>query len=59
MVLENEGVYGYVTLDEYQLDFIPLDNDVLSLEFPNFFSSFFLVRTINTIYPFLGFQMER
>ena len=45
MVLENEGVHGYVTLDEYQLDFIPLDGDVLSLEFPHFFASFFLVRS--------------
>ena len=45
MVLENEGVHGYVTLDEYQLDFIPLDSDILSLEFPHFFASFFLVRS--------------
>lgn len=43
MVLENEGVHGNVTLDEYQLDFVPLDGDVLSLEFPLFLNSYFLV----------------
>ena len=42
-ILEVEGVHGYVTVDEYPLDFITLDNDVISLEMPQFFRSFFLV----------------
>ena len=42
-VLEQEGVFGYVNIDEYQLDLIPLDKDVLSLELPEFFRSYFLV----------------
>lgn len=41
-VLEQEGVFGYVSIDEYQLDLIPLDKDVLSLELPEFFRSYFL-----------------
>ena len=44
LILEQEGVYGHVTINEFQLDFIPLDSDVLSLEVPEFFRSFFLVR---------------
>ena len=43
-VLEQEGVFGYVTIDEYPLDLIPLDKDVLSLELPEFFRSYYLVR---------------
>jgi hypothetical protein len=42
-ILEQEGVFGHVTLDEFHLDFIPLDSDLLSLEMPGFFKSFFLV----------------
>ncbi|XP_056021791.1 vacuolar protein sorting-associated protein 33B-like isoform X1 [Ostrea edulis] len=41
-VLEYEGVMGYVTLSELRLDFIPLDKDVLSLELPEFFKTFYL-----------------
>ena len=47
LVLEQEGVWGYVTTEEFQMDFIPLDKDILSLELPEFFSSVFLVRIIS------------
>ncbi len=43
MLLEQEGVMGHVTLQEFQMDFIPLDTDLLSLEFPLYFKSFYLV----------------
>lgn len=42
LILEREGVYGYVDIDEFPLDLIVLDKDVLSLEAPPFFRSFFL-----------------
>ena len=42
-VLEQEGVYGHVEIDELELDLIPLDRDILSLELPDFFRSFYLV----------------
>lgn len=42
MLIEQEGVYGYVSTAEFQLDFIPLDRDLISMEVPEFFTSFFL-----------------
>ncbi|XP_005106439.1 vacuolar protein sorting-associated protein 33B [Aplysia californica] len=41
-ILESEGVMGYVTLDEFPLELFPLDTDLLSLETPDFFKSFYL-----------------
>ena len=43
MILEEEGVYGYCELDELDLDLVTLDTDILSLEMPEFFRSFYLV----------------
>ena len=31
------------------MDFIPMDNDVLSMEIPDFFRDYFLVRYINSL----------
>lgn len=42
MILEQEGVYGDVSFDEFQLEFIPLDEDVLTLELPGFLKDYFL-----------------
>ncbi|XP_060062741.1 vacuolar protein sorting-associated protein 33B-like [Ylistrum balloti] len=42
MILEHEGVFGDVTLDELPLDLIPLDRDILSLELSEFFKTFYL-----------------
>ncbi|XP_070542107.1 vacuolar protein sorting-associated protein 33B-like isoform X2 [Ptychodera flava] len=42
MILEKEGVYGDVTLEEFHLDLIPLDVDILSLELPGFFPAYFM-----------------
>ncbi|XP_074650105.1 vacuolar protein sorting-associated protein 33B-like [Tubulanus polymorphus] len=42
LVLEQEGVFGYVTIDEFRLELLPLEKDLLSLEIPQFFKSFFL-----------------
>ncbi|XP_077989380.1 vacuolar protein sorting-associated protein 33B-like [Glandiceps talaboti] len=42
MILEQEGVYGDVTFEEFHLDLIPLDRDILSLELPEFFPTYFL-----------------
>ncbi|KAK7503562.1 hypothetical protein BaRGS_00005101 [Batillaria attramentaria] len=42
MILESEGVFGHVTLEEFHLDLFPLDTDVLSMELPALFRSFFL-----------------
>ncbi|XP_059151428.1 vacuolar protein sorting-associated protein 33B-like [Physella acuta] len=41
-ILESEGVLGHVTFDEFPLELFPLDTDLLSLEFPEFFTSFYL-----------------
>ncbi|XP_076444222.1 vacuolar protein sorting-associated protein 33B-like [Babylonia areolata] len=42
MILEDEGVYGHVTLEEFHLDLFPVDTDLLSLEMPSIFRSFYL-----------------
>lgn len=42
MILESEGVFGYVTLEEFHLELFPLDTDLLSMEMPLLFRSFFL-----------------
>ncbi|KAL9987004.1 hypothetical protein ACROYT_G001238 [Oculina patagonica] len=42
MILEQEGVYGDVSFDEFQLEFISLDEDVLTLEIPGFLKDYFL-----------------
>ena len=40
-----------VTMDELILDFIPMDNDVLSMEIPDFFRDYFLVMLILIAVP--------
>ncbi|XP_076076240.1 uncharacterized protein LOC143047159 isoform X2 [Mytilus galloprovincialis] len=47
MILEHEGVMGYITIHELQMDLIPLDRDILSLELPQFFRSFYLMKRIH------------
>lgn len=42
VILEEEGVYEYVTLHELENDLIQLDDDTLSMEFPKFFTNYFL-----------------
>ncbi|KAI8788981.1 vacuolar protein sorting-associated protein 33B [Biomphalaria glabrata] len=41
-ILESEGVMGHVSIDEFPLELFPLDKDLLSLELPELFTSFFL-----------------
>ncbi|XP_060574678.1 vacuolar protein sorting-associated protein 33B-like [Ruditapes philippinarum] len=42
MILEQEGVLGHCDLDEVDLNLLPLDTDILSMETPEFFKSFYL-----------------
>jgi vacuolar protein sorting-associated protein 33A len=42
-VLEEKGVYGSVNIGEFQLDLIPFDDDVLSLELEWGYKELFLV----------------
>ncbi|XP_038077802.1 vacuolar protein sorting-associated protein 33B-like [Patiria miniata] len=42
MLLEQEGVYGAVELEDFKLDLIALDRDILSLESPGFFRDYFV-----------------
>ena len=42
-VLEEEGVYGEIQVGEYNLDLIPFDSDLLSLELDTSFREFYLV----------------
>ncbi|XP_004084888.1 vacuolar protein sorting-associated protein 33B isoform X1 [Oryzias latipes] len=41
-VLEEEGVFGDVTTDEWAFYLLPLDDDILSMELPEFFHDNFL-----------------
>ncbi|OBS60690.1 hypothetical protein A6R68_08156 [Neotoma lepida] len=52
MVLEEEGVCGDVSCDEWAFSLLPLDVDLLSMELPEFFRDYFLEgdqRWINTV----------
>ncbi|KAJ2742854.1 Vacuolar protein-sorting-associated protein 33 [Coemansia sp. BCRC 34301] len=41
-VLEEEGILGDITIGEYRMDFIPLEDDLLSLELPSTFKELYL-----------------
>ncbi|KAI8318287.1 vacuolar protein sorting-like protein r-vps33a [Martensiomyces pterosporus] len=41
-VLEEEGVLGDITIGEYRMDFIPLEDDLMSLELPATFKELYL-----------------
>lgn len=42
LIFEQEGIYEYVVQDELENDLIQLDNDILSMEFPRFYTNYFL-----------------
>nr|XP_013806517.1 PREDICTED: vacuolar protein sorting-associated protein 33B isoform X2 [Apteryx mantelli mantelli] len=42
MVLEEEGVFGDVSCDEWSFYLLPLDDDIISMELPEFFRDYFL-----------------
>ena len=44
-VLEEEGVFGDVIIGEYHMDLVPLDQDLLSFEYPHAFADLQLVRS--------------
>ncbi|TPX34829.1 hypothetical protein SmJEL517_g02554 [Synchytrium microbalum] len=49
-VLEDEGVYGDISMGEYHLDIIPLDDDVFSLELEGSFRELYLDGDPSCIY---------
>ncbi|KAM4747571.1 vacuolar protein sorting-associated protein 33B [Rhinophrynus dorsalis] len=42
MVLEQEGIFGDVTCDEWLFYLLPLDDDIISMELPEFYRDYFL-----------------
>eukprot|EP00111_Clytia_hemisphaerica_P009973 TCONS_00029175-protein len=42
IILEQEGIYGDLTVEEFNLDLIRLDTDVVTMEMPLYFKQFFL-----------------
>ncbi|KAG0032734.1 hypothetical protein BGZ82_006435 [Podila clonocystis] len=49
-VLEDEGVFGEITKGEYHLDLIPMEDDVLSLEWDSTFKELYLDKDTTSIY---------
>ncbi|KAG8880918.1 hypothetical protein FRB98_004678 [Tulasnella sp. 332] len=49
-VLEEEGVFGEVTISSYKLEFIPLEDDLLSLEWDSTFKEIFLDGDETSVY---------
>ncbi|XP_030045526.1 vacuolar protein sorting-associated protein 33B [Microcaecilia unicolor] len=52
MVLEEEGIFGDVICDEWYFYLLPLDDDIISMELPEFYRDYFLEgdqRWINTV----------
>ena len=48
-ILEEEGVIGDVNIAEFPLYFLPLENDVLSLELADSFSDLYLVYIVHSL----------
>ena len=44
-IFEDEGILGEITIREFPLYFIPLENDLLSLELESSFEELYLVRS--------------
>ncbi|XP_075063921.1 vacuolar protein sorting-associated protein 33B [Mixophyes fleayi] len=42
MILEQEGLYGDVSTDEWSFYLLPLDDDIISMELPEFYRDYFL-----------------
>ncbi|XP_029430340.1 vacuolar protein sorting-associated protein 33B isoform X2 [Rhinatrema bivittatum] len=42
MVLEEEGIFGDVVCDEWYFYLLPLDDDIISMELPEFYRDYFL-----------------
>ncbi|XP_063301725.1 vacuolar protein sorting-associated protein 33B [Pelobates fuscus] len=42
MILEQEGIFGDVTCDEWSFYLLPLDDDIISMELPEFYRDYFL-----------------
>lgn len=49
-ILEEEGVFGEVTISEFPLEFIPLEDDLISLEWDNTFKEIYLDGDESAIY---------
>jgi hypothetical protein len=49
-LLEEEGVYGDVSIGEYHLDAIPLEEDVISLEVDDAFRQLFVQGDVSVLY---------
>lgn len=43
LMFEQEGLFEYIVFGELQNDFVVLDDDLMSMEYPQFFSNYFLV----------------
>lgn len=54
-ILEEEGVLGDVTISAYNLQFIPLAEDVVSLEYESAFKDIWVVRPVIFV---IGFASE-
>jgi hypothetical protein len=48
--LEEQGVYGDITIGDYNLDLVPLERDVLSLESTNAFKDLYLDGDTTCVY---------
>jgi len=46
-ILEEEGVLGDLTITSYNLEFIPLEDDLLSLEMDNVWRELYLVSALS------------
>jgi hypothetical protein len=58
-ILEEEGVLGEVTLSAFNLQFIPLAEDVVSLEYDHAFRELWVVRRDNLSIYRLGLTVGR
>lgn len=53
--LKDDGVYGAIDLQPFPLELVPLEKDVLSLEYPNSYAAIFQVSCVASVWwiPYL------
>jgi hypothetical protein len=58
-ILEDEGILGDVNVSEFPLHFLPLEDDVLSLELGDAFMELYLVSLHSMLCTSLTFSSEK
>lgn len=57
-ILEEQGVFGYVKIKTLEMEFLPLDRDIISMEMDFFYTSYFLVSSATLYTQFVYYYIH-